>query len=136
MVIAEPLALTQPLTLGQEADYDAQIAGWQRGSWFNLYDGERTIKVKLRWISPLRTLYMFSAAEEKNARVLSPETIKSYLRQGWLKPLEAEPLMKRAVDRVVNELEQTPKREELAERAAAAKTTRGEDVPAQAPRFA
>jgi len=124
MMVAEPLALTQPLTIGQEADLDAQIAAWQRGSWFNLYDGEKTIKVKLRWISPLRTLFMFGAAEEKNARVLSPETIKSYLRQGWLKPLEAEPLMKRAVDRVVSELEKAPKREELVEKAAT-EMTRG-----------
>jgi hypothetical protein len=52
--------------------------------------------------------------------VLSPETIKSYLRQGWLKPLEAEPLMKRVVDRVVSELEHSPERaDELVEKAAA-----------------
>jgi hypothetical protein len=121
VVVAEPLALTQPLSLNQEADFDAQIATWERGNWFSLYDGEKTIKVKLRWISPLRTLFMFSGTgEEKNARVLSPETIKSYLRQGWLKPLEAEPLMKRAVDRVVSELEQSPKRADaLVERAVA-----------------
>jgi len=128
MVVAEPLALTQPLTIGQEADLDAQIAAWQRGSWFSLYDGEKTIKVKLRWISPLRTLFMFGAAEERNARVLSPETIKSYLRQGWLKPLEAESLMKRAVDRVVNELEQSPKREELVEKAAATETSKARNT--------
>ena len=121
MVVAEPLQLTRPLTLGQEADFDAQIAAWERGSWFSLYDGEKTIKVKLRWISPLRTLFMFSGTgEEKNARVLSPETIKSYLRQGWLKPLEAEPLMKRAVDRVVSDLEKSPKRADaLVEKAVA-----------------
>ncbi len=121
MLVAEPLELTRPLTLGQEADFDAQIATWQRGSWFSLYDGEKTIKVKLRWISPLRTLFMFSGSgEEKNARVLSPETIKSYLRQGWLKPLEDEPLMKRAVDRVVSELEHSPKRADaLVEKAVA-----------------
>ena len=66
--------------------------------------------MKLRWISPLRTLFMFSGGEEKNARVLSPETIKSYLRQGWLKPLESESLMKRVVERVVGEFERSPKR--------------------------
>ena len=128
MVVAEPLELTQPMSIGQEADLDAQIAAWQRGSWFSLYDGEKTIKVKLRWISPLRTLFMFGAAEERNARVLSPETIKSYLRQGWLKPLEAEPLMKRAVDRVVSDLEQSPKREELVEKAAATGMTKARNT--------
>ncbi len=110
--IAEPIANAAPLSFDQDADYDAEIAGWQRGSWFNLYDGKQTVKVKLRWISPLRTLFMFSGGEEKNARVLSPETIKSYLRQGWLKPLESEPLMKRVVERVVGEFERSPKRRE------------------------
>jgi hypothetical protein len=75
------------------------------------------IKVKLRWISPLRTLFMFSSGEEKSARVLSPETIKSYLKQGWLKPLESVPLTKRIVDKMVGEFERSPKRaEELAGR--------------------
>jgi hypothetical protein len=110
--IAEPIANATPLSFDQDADYDAEIAGWQRGSWFNLHDGKQTVKVKLRWISPLRTLFMFSGGEEKNARVLSQETIKSYLRQGWLKPLESEPLMKRVVERVVGEFERSPKRRE------------------------
>jgi len=115
--IAEPLSGAPALGFEQEAEYDAQIANWQRGSWFSLHDGKQMIKVKLRWISPLRTLYMFSGGEEKNARVLSPEAIKSYLKQGWLKPLEAEPLMKRVVDRVVDELGHATKRaEELVEK--------------------
>jgi hypothetical protein len=115
IVMPEPVAGGSPLSYEQDASYDEQIAAWQRGSWFNLYDGKDVIKVKLRWISPLRTLFMFSTGEDKAARVLSPETIKSYLRQGWLKPLESVPLTKRVVDRMVGELERTPKRaEELA----------------------
>lgn len=117
LVIAEPLPNVPATSFEQDADFEEQIASWQRGDWFSLYDGSQTIKVKLRWISPLRTLFMFNAGDDKNARVLSPESIKSYLKQGWLKPLEAEPLMKRAVDRVVGELERSPKRaEELAEK--------------------
>jgi hypothetical protein len=117
LIIPEPPAGVGPLTDAQDADFDAQIAGWQRGSWFNLHDGHQTVKVKLRWISPLRTLFMFAGSDDKNTRVLSPETIKSYLKQGWLKPLEAEPLMKRAVDRVVDELERSPDRaDRLAEK--------------------
>jgi hypothetical protein len=115
VVMPEPIAGGTALNLEQEAAYDEQIAGWQRGSWFNFYDGKEVLKVKLRWISPLRTLFMFSSGEEKSARVLSPETIKSYLKQGWLKPLESVPLTKRIVDRMVGEFERSPKRaEELA----------------------
>jgi hypothetical protein len=117
LVVAEPPTGMGPLGSDQAADYDDLIAGWQRGSWFSLYDGKQTIKVKLRWISPLRTLFMFSGGEDNSARVLSPETIKSYLKQGWLKPLEDEPLMKRAVERVVGELERSPQRaDEIAQK--------------------
>jgi hypothetical protein len=140
LVIAEPIAGGAPISFEQDAEYDAKIASWQRGSWFNLHDGRQTVKVKLRWISPLRTLYMFSGSEEKDkgARVLSPETIKSYLRQGWLKPLEAEPLMKRAVDRVVGDFERSPKRaEQLAEKIGATEAPRmlAETAAVEAPRL-
>ena len=140
LVIAEPIAGGAPISFEQDAEYDAKIASWQRGSWFNLHDGKQTVKVKLRWISPLRTLYMFSGSEEKDkgARVLSPETIKSYLRQGWLKPLEAEPLMKRAVDRVVGDFERSPKRaEQLAEKIGATEAPRmlAETAAVEAPRL-
>jgi len=117
LATAEPVAAQGPLSVDEEADYDGQIAEWERGSWFSLYDGKEVIKVKLRWISPLRTLFMFSSDADKSARVLSPQTIKSYLKQGWLKPLEAVPLTKRVADRMIGEFERSPKRaEELARR--------------------
>ena len=115
LVVPEPVAAQAPLSSEEEADYDGQIAEWERGSWFNLYDGKQVIKVRLRWISPLRTLFMFACEADKSTRVLSPETIRSYLKQGWLKPLETVPLTKRAANRVLGELERSPKRaEELA----------------------
>ena len=65
----------------------------------------------------LRTLFMFSSDADKSARVLSPQTIKSYLKQGWLKPLESVPLTKRVAKRVIGEFERSAKRaEELAVR--------------------
>jgi hypothetical protein len=117
LVVPEPVAAQDPLSVEEDADYDGRIAQWERGHWFNLYDGKQVVKVRLRWISPLRTLFMFSCDADKSTRVLSPETIKSYLRQGWLKPLETVPLSKRVADRVIGEFERSPKRaEELARR--------------------
>ncbi len=117
LVVSEPVAAQAPLSAEEEADYDGRIAEWERGSWFSLYDGKEFIKVRLRWISPLRTLFMFSSDADKSTRVLSPQTIKSYLKQGWLKPLEAVPLTKRLANRVIGEFERSPKRaEELARR--------------------
>jgi len=115
LVLPEPVAAQAPLSVEEDADFDGQIAEWERGSWFNLHDGKETIKVKLRWISPLRTLFMFSYDADKSTRVLSPQTIKSYLKQGWLKPLETVPLTKRIANRLIGDFERSPKRaEELA----------------------
>lgn len=117
LVVPEPIAAQGPLSAEEEAEYDGQIAEWERGNWFSLHDGKQVIKVRLRWISPLRTLFMFSSDADKSTRVLSPQTIKSYLKQGWLKPLEAVPLTKRVANRVIGEFERSPKRaEELARR--------------------
>jgi hypothetical protein len=115
IVVPEPVAAQAPLSDEEQADYDGQIAEWERGSWFSLYDGKQVIKVRLRWISPLRTLFMFSNEADKSTRVLSPQTIRSYLKQGWLKPLETVPLTKRVANRVLGQFERSPKAaEELA----------------------
>jgi len=101
----------------EEARLDEEIAAWQRGTWFGLWNGKVMIKARLRWISPLRTLFMFSAEPDGKAHVMPPDVIKSYLKRGYLKPLETTPLTKRAVDGVVGEFEKMPKRaEELAAR--------------------
>ncbi len=101
----------------EEARLDEEIASWQRGTWFSLWDGKKTLKARLRWISPLRTLFMFSVEPEGKAHVMAPDVIKSYLKRNYLKPMEATPLTKRAVDGVVGEFEKMPKRaEELAAR--------------------
>jgi hypothetical protein len=101
----------------EEAGYDEQIARWPRGTWFLLYNGKQNVKARLRWISPLRTLFLFSTDQEKNAHVMPPHVIKSYLKKGWLKTIEQTPLTRRAVDGVVGDFEKLPKRrEELATR--------------------
>jgi len=117
-----PVAPTDmaPLDRSEEADMDEKIATWQRGTWFDLWNGTEFIRARLRWISPLRTLFMFSCANESQARVLSPDVLKSYMKRGYLKPLEHDPLMKRAVDGVVGDFEKAPKRaDELVSRFAA-----------------
>ncbi len=114
-----PVAPTDigPIDRDEEARLDEQIAIWQRGTWFDLWNGTEFIRARLRWISPLRTLFMFSCDKEQQARVLAPDVLKSYLKRGFLNPLEHEPLMKRAVDGVVAEFEKMPKRaEELTSR--------------------
>jgi hypothetical protein len=101
----------------EEAAYDEQISSFQRGTWFSIWNGTEMLKVRLRWISPLRTLFMFSSDKDNQAHVLPPDVLKSYLKRGYLKQLDSGSLTKRAVDGVVGEFEKMPKRaEELAAR--------------------
>jgi len=105
-----PVAVTETGTFDriEETRLDEEVASWQRGTWFEMYDGTDTVKVRLRWISPLRTLFLFSANHEKDAHVLPAAVIKSYLKRGYLKPVGATSLTRRAVDQVVNEFEKQP----------------------------
>jgi hypothetical protein len=117
VTMVDPVTDIADMDRVEEARLDEEIASWQRGTWFSLWNGKVTIKARLRWISPLRTLFMFSAEPDGKAHVMPPDVIKSYLKKGYLKPLETTPLTKRAVDGVVGEFEKTPKRaEELAAR--------------------
>jgi hypothetical protein len=117
VTMVDPVTDIADMDRVEEARLDEDIASWQRGTWFSLWNGKGMIKARLRWISPLRTLFMFSAEPDGKAHVMPPDVIKSYLKKGYLKPLETTPLTKRAVDGVVGEFEKMPKRaEELAAR--------------------
>ncbi len=87
--MASPVTDIGNLDRVEEARMDEEIASWQRGTWFEMFNGTETVKVRLRWISPLRTLFLFSANQEKDAHVLPPDVIKSYLKRGYLKAIEA-----------------------------------------------
>lgn len=104
-----------------EAQIDQSLSTWTRGTWFEIWNGKEFVKARLRWISPLRTLFMFSSGVDNKAHVMSPELIKTYLRRNYIRPLESEPLMRRAVDAVMSEFDRSPKRAaELAARFAEA----------------
>jgi hypothetical protein len=105
----EPVTDIGNLDRVEEAHMDEQIASWQRGTWFEVWDGAKMIKARLRWISPLRTLFLFSSNHEKDALVLPPNVIKSYLKREYIKPMEAMPLTRRAVDGLVGNFERMPK---------------------------
>ena len=106
----------------QDAQIQEEIGRWQRGAWFKLWNGTEFQQVKLRWMSPLRTLFLFSGEHNQKAHVLSADTLKSYLARKYIEPMESVPLMKRAVDAVVADFEGSPDRaKELANRYAASK---------------
>jgi hypothetical protein len=81
------------------------IAGWSRGLWFDLRtNGGLTERVVLRWISPKKALYLFTAATGDRGYSLSPDTLVAYLQSGWLVAVESAPLFDRTVDAVMFDL--------------------------------
>jgi hypothetical protein len=113
----DPLTDIARLDPVEDARVQEEIGRWQRGNWFKLWNGMEFVRVKLRWMSPLRTLFLFAGEHDQKAHVLSSDMLKSYLARKYIEPLESVPLTKRAVDAVVADFEKTPDRaSKLAER--------------------
>jgi hypothetical protein len=100
---APPPALVDAVDASDE-ELDDEIARWRRGDWFGLRVGDITERVRLRWVSPMQTLYLFTPADGSRAHSLSPAMLRAYLRSGALQPVEAVPLFDRAVQGVMIDL--------------------------------
>ena len=121
--LSVPEALTDVGTIDktEQARMDQDLSHWTRGSWFELWNGEAFVRARLRWISPLRTMYLFTSGPENHSHVMSPDLIRSYLRRDFIRPLESAPLTERAAQAVVADFSNTPERAaELAGRMAVA----------------
>jgi hypothetical protein len=113
----DPLTDIARLDPVEDARVQEEIGRWQRGNWFKMWNGMEFVRVKLRWMSPLRTLFLFAGEHDQKAHVLSSDMLKSYLARKYIEPLESIPLTKRAVDAVVADFEKAPDRAaKLAER--------------------
>ena len=106
----DPLTDIARLDPVEDARVQEEIGRWQRGNWFKMWTGMDFVRVKLRWMSPLRTLFLFASEHDQKAHVLSSDMLKSYLARKYIEPLESIPLTKRAVDAVVADFEAVPNR--------------------------
>jgi hypothetical protein len=101
IVMPDPLTDIARLDPVEDARVQEEIGRWQRGNWFKMWNGMEFVRVKLRWMSPLRTLFLFAGEKDHRAHVLSADMLKSYLARKYIEPLESVALTKRAVDAVV-----------------------------------
>jgi hypothetical protein len=81
------------------------IDAWERGSWFDLWTGEETERVRLRWVSPRGHFYLFTSAEGGRAHSLAPSILRGYVRAGRISPAEKSPLFQRVVDHLLRDLQ-------------------------------
>jgi len=72
------------------------VDGLERGMWFEFKSLDAARKVKLAWVSPLRTLFIFSGAGRREAFSLSAEKLAELLHAGSARVL--------AIDGVVGQV--------------------------------
>jgi hypothetical protein len=92
---------------GDEADLNRQIAGWRRGDWFDFSIEGAMERMQLRWVSPRRTLFLFTPAGGAATRSFTPASLRACLRAGQLAAAVATPLFERAVRGVMEQLQNT-----------------------------
>ncbi|MEC5215678.1 hypothetical protein RCH09_000609 [Actimicrobium sp. GrIS 1.19] len=95
-VVAEP----EPDQFVEEVDC------LQRGAWleFDQQDGASK-KVKLAWVSPLRTLYIFSTSQRQEAFSLSSDDLARQLREQSARVLQLDGMVHRALAKAMEQLE-------------------------------
>ena len=72
------------------------VDGLERGMWLEFRTGEGARKVKLAWVSPLRTLFIFSGAGRREAFSLPADKLAAALSEGGARVL--------AIDGVVGQV--------------------------------
>jgi hypothetical protein len=85
------------------------VARWltnlERGNWFDLKVNGLFERVRLAWISPRKSFYLFMAERGEKAHSLNPDALEALLRNQDLRVAEDTPLVERAVRSVMQKLE-------------------------------
>jgi hypothetical protein len=84
-------------------DADQQVRQLERGVWMEFTNNGVTNRVRLAWVSPMRTLYIFSTADKKESFSLSAENLALGLRQQQAKVIAIDQLVGRALAEAVND---------------------------------
>jgi len=86
------------------AHAEAAIARWREGTWFDLRIGADRARVRLDSFTASRTLALFCPALGDTRYSLSHASLVTYLRRGWIAPVEPMPLLSRAFRRTLADL--------------------------------
>ena len=88
-----------------DATLNEWVTGLERGHWLSMNVEGEFCKVRLAWVSPLKTFYLFSSHQNKRGHSFSAETLRQMFRNGDLTRIEDENLIERSVRSVMTELE-------------------------------
>jgi hypothetical protein len=79
-----------------------QVTQFERGIWLEFQvDGVQSSRLKLAWISPLRTLFIFSAGQQRESFSISADDLAQQLRNGTARVLQIDGIVDRALARAL-----------------------------------
>lgn len=83
-------------------DFDAAniVASLTRGSWMEILHNGQTKTMKLRWISPLKTLFLFTDTSGKDALTFTPELLRNHINSGVAVVSDERSLTERAFESI------------------------------------
>ncbi len=89
---------------GAGDQFDGLAQGFARGLWFDFLREDGTHHhCRLSWVSPMRTRLLFTNREGFEAFVRSEREVAALLRHGRLRVIDAEPIVSRALDRILSD---------------------------------
>ena len=94
---AESKSKSEAMPQGDD-DATIEVDGLARGMWieFDQEDGSQR-KVKLAWISPLKTLYIFSTSSRQEAFSITGDALAHQFREGTARPVRTEGVVAHAL---------------------------------------
>jgi hypothetical protein len=89
---------------GSVDDFDVMAQSFTRGLWFDFMLDEHTQhRCLLSWVSPMRTRLLFTNRDGFDAFVRSEREVAALLRHGRLHVIDQQPIVSRALDRIMSE---------------------------------
>lgn len=79
------------------------IDSLERGMWLEFTDGEAPRRLKLAWVSPMRSLFIFATAGRQEAFSVPVEKLAAQFRDGQAKVVHAGSMVGKALERAVND---------------------------------
>jgi hypothetical protein len=81
----------------QDDDASIEVDSLSRGMWLEFEQEEGARKVKLAWISPLKTLYIFSTSSRQEAFSISGEALAQQFRDGTVRLVRSDGVVAQAL---------------------------------------
>ena len=95
----EPPRQRLPRPARMTRDYiDTMMQSMNKGVWVEVVRGAQVIQMRLRWVSPHRSMYLFTDRQGKEALTYTPELLRVQIADGLLALLDTKDLSERVID--------------------------------------